>query len=133
PRVYAMYTVNELQLRIRDGLINHFFPNCPFSAQSLNLSLQSLASPHVDLKNLVFGLCCIIPLGHFNGETSAQLVLVEPKVIVELRPGDVFFFPSACIRHYSASLAKPEQETRQCMIMYTAGGLFRWVRQRHAL
>lgn len=102
--------------------------DCPFAAQSLNLADQSLADEHTDLMNLVFGICCILPLGNFNPKRSAQLILKEARVIIELAPGDLFYFPSANINHESAPLAS-EEELRKSFIMYSAGGLFRWVTQ----
>lgn len=131
PRVAQLYHLTQLRLRIVDGLVNHYFPNCIFSAQSLNLGVRSVASNHLDLNNLVFGLCILIPLGHFDGQKSAQLILQESRTIVELRPGDIFMFPSACIHHRNAPLADPKNETRKCMVMYSAGALFRWIRQGH--
>ena len=98
PRLAAVYDLTLQRVWIMDGVKNTFFPQSPFAAQSLNTSNRSLAISHTDAKNLVFGICAIIPLGLFNAKTSAHLILIEPKVIIELRPGDVFFFPSAILR-----------------------------------
>ncbi|THH28042.1 hypothetical protein EUX98_g6148 [Antrodiella citrinella] len=111
------------------GLVNSFFPGSAFAAQSLNISDQSLSDRHVDLKNLVFGICCIIPFGTFNHRRSAHVVLEEPKVIIELAPGDLFFLPSASIHHENIPLADPDVELRKSMISYSAGALFRWIQQ----
>ena len=127
-----MYDLNQQRLAFTDALVNTFFPNCPFSAQSINLADQSLADEHTDLMNLVSGICSITVLGHFNSCQSAQLILKESRTIVELAPGDVFFFPSACISHSSAPMVS-EDDKRKSFIMYSAGGLFRWVHQGHKL
>ncbi|KAH8076014.1 hypothetical protein BXZ70DRAFT_870183, partial [Cristinia sonorae] len=99
-----------------------------FAAQSLNLAPQALATKHVDRKNLVFGICAILPFGDFNYRTPAQLVLTEPRLIIELGPGDLFFSPSASIHHHSIPMVS-SNEHRKSMIWYSAGGLFRWVKQ----
>lgn len=130
PRLAQLYDLVQLRLRVQDNLVNHFFMNSPFAAQSLNVSPQSLAKSHTDQMNLVYGVCGIIPMGNFNGRTGAQLILNQARAIIELHPGDVFFFPSACIHHRSAALAS-KAETRQCMVVYSAAGLFRWIRQGH--
>ncbi|TCD60677.1 hypothetical protein EIP91_009711 [Steccherinum ochraceum] len=131
PRLARLYDLVQLRLYMENGILNSLFENCPFAAHAFNLGRQSLSTNHADVQNLVFGLCGILPLGRFDGRRSAQLILVEPRVIIELRPGDVFFFPSAIIHHRSAPLASPDGETRQCMILFSAGSLFRWILQGH--
>ncbi|THH26573.1 hypothetical protein EUX98_g7615 [Antrodiella citrinella] len=132
PKIALLYTVTQQRLAAEDMVINMFFPGSPFAAQSLNLATQSLAISHLDLQDLVFGLCAILPFGDFNPRRSAHIVLHEPKMIVELGAGDVFLFPSATIHHESIPMAHTDKDsTRQSMIFYSAGGLFRWVRQGH--
>ncbi|THH26441.1 hypothetical protein EUX98_g7741 [Antrodiella citrinella] len=128
PRLARVYSLTQRMFHATQAVVNSFFPGCPFAAQSLNLAEQCLATKHVDLMNLVFGVCCILPFGTFNPRTSAQVVLIEPQVIIELGPGDLFFFPSASIHHESIPLAHGD-ELRKSMIFYSAGGLFRWVKQ----
>ena len=128
PRLSQLYSLTLRRLQVLHHLVNSYFPNSRFAAQSLNIDDQVLAIKHTDLMDLVFGICGILPLGDFNPRTSAQLVLEEPRLIIELRPGDIFFFPSATIHHYSIPMVS-QDETRQSMIFYSAGGLFRWVKQ----
>ena len=112
-----------LQLQVQDNLIHSFLPpNFIIAATTLNLGDQSVVDWHLDPHNLVFGLCGIFLLGLFNHCCLAQLMLLEPRVIIELQHGDFFFLPSACVTHRSAPMVKGE--THQAAIFYSAGGLF---------
>lgn len=65
--------------------------------------------------------------GRFNHQTSAQLLFREAKCAVELRRGDLIFFPSGSVTHSNAPLS--ELETRRSIAFYTAGGNFRYIAQ----
>ncbi|KDQ06054.1 hypothetical protein BOTBODRAFT_121958, partial [Botryobasidium botryosum FD-172 SS1] len=77
---------------------------------------------HRDYKNLAYGLCMLIVLGAFDYEKGGQLVLHELKLVIDLKPGDVLFLPSALITHQNLPIG--EDETRFSITGYTAGGLF---------
>ncbi|TCD62358.1 hypothetical protein EIP91_006987 [Steccherinum ochraceum] len=130
PNVAAMYSLALQRLAAKDVLRNTYFKNCAFAACSVNLAEQTLADKHVDNRDFVNGICAILALGDFNPRTSAHIVLTEPRLIIELGPGDVFYFPSATIHHHSIPMRTAE-ETRKSMIWYSAGSLFRWVMQGH--
>lgn len=130
PRLALLYTLTQRRLLMRDSLFNSYFPDCPFAAQSLNVSDQVVAESHTDLKNLVFGICAVLPFGDFNFCRSGQLVLKEARLIIEVRRGDILFFPSGAVHHENIPCLSPI-ESRQSAIFYSAGGLFRWVKQGH--
>lgn len=56
--------------------------------------LNVLTKPHRDTKDLK--LCVVIPVGGF---VRGQLVLVEPGIVVPLRPGDLMISPSCSFTH----------------------------------
>lgn len=62
--------------------------------------------------------------GKFNGKKGGHLVLHEPKLIIELLPGDIFLFPSGCFAHQNTPIGP--SEARQSLTAYAAGGLFRF-------
>jgi hypothetical protein len=109
-----------------DEDLKPFFKGMPFDAASLNFTSKSISEWHRDFKNLVWGQCCIGPLGFFDHEKSAQFMMEETQTIVELRPGDLLFSPSGAIRHRNAPLKDPSAEERYAIVFYSAGGLFRW-------
>ena len=103
---------------------NHIFPRSQFCSTTLNLGLQTSTKPHRDSKNLVGGICAILVLGDFNHKQSGHLILHELKVVLELKQGDVVFFPSAGITHSNSSLRAGEY--CYSMVQYTAGQNFNY-------
>ena len=65
----------------------------------------------------------IAVFGDFNCKTSGHFIMHEPKVIVEVAPGDIIFMPSSAITHCNSSLKPHEQ--RMLVVQYTSGFLFR--------
>ena len=129
PRLAKFYGDVASELFARNAILQTFFPGLQFCAAMLNLGERSASDWHVDSKNLAFGVCCIVAFGSFNHRTSAQIMLQEPKAIMELRRGDVFFCPSGSVTHRSAPIVGAG--SRQVMVFYSAAGLFRWVNQGH--
>jgi len=103
PEVAALYSFTMLQFKVQDNLIHNFLlPNFPFAAATLNLGDQSVMDWHLDFLNLVFGICCIVIFGSFDHHCSAQLMLLELWIIIELQHGDIFFLSFACITHHES-------------------------------
>lgn len=75
--------------------------------------------------NLAWGWCVILVLGDFDPEKGGHVVLHEPKLILEVYPGDLVYIPSACVAHETIPIA--EGETRYSVTWYTPSGLFQWV------
>lgn len=111
-----------------NALIKHYphlqlpYPNASFAATTINLGPQTVARPHTDCANVVWGTCTDSPFGDYDWTKGGQLILHGPRLILELRPGDVAFFPSACIEHENLPIS--EGETRYSVISYSAGALF---------
>lgn len=99
----------------------------PFAAVTVNFGPQTVLNLHRDWKNLAFGWCLLYILGDYDHTKGGHLILWELKLILEVRPGDLVFLPSACITHGNIPLASAD-ETRYSVAWYTAGGLFAWVR-----
>lgn len=96
----------------------------PFAAMTANFGPKTVCRSHRDIKNLAYGLCAIMVLGDFDHRRGGHLILHELKLVVEMRPGDIIFIPSAVVTHENVPIA--EEETRQSWVFYSAGGLFRW-------
>ncbi|EIM84636.1 uncharacterized protein STEHIDRAFT_112965 [Stereum hirsutum FP-91666 SS1] len=69
-------------------------PTSPFTGFHLNLRVAT--DGHVDDND--FGPCAVTTLATFKG---GQLVLHELGLVIDLRPGQVLFFPSRSITHYN--------------------------------
>lgn len=114
--------------QILNILLDHYpklespYPNSSFAATTINIGPQAVAHAHMDWANISWGTCTDSPFGSFDWTKGGQLVLHEPKLIFELRPGDVALFPSSCIEHENIPIQKGE--TRYSIVSYTAGALF---------
>lgn len=129
PRIAVLYSHAQLRLLFRDGLVSNYFPTLQFAAGSINYGTKSVCIAHRDHLNLLFGLCAVCVFGSFNHQTSGHLILREAKVILELRRGDMIFFPSAAITHENSPLG--DAESRMVLTFYSSGALFRWISQGH--
>ncbi|KAF7967033.1 hypothetical protein HWV62_36025 [Athelia sp. TMB] len=125
PDLMQQYSELQLELLGINSMLTAVFPGSPFNACTINMGPQTVCLPHRDYWNLAYGTCPIGVLGPFNHRTGGQMILHEPKVIIELRRGDVMFIPSAAVTHENAPIAIDEQ--RYSFTLYTAGGLFRYV------
>ncbi|KIY62017.1 hypothetical protein CYLTODRAFT_362105, partial [Cylindrobasidium torrendii FP15055 ss-10] len=96
-----------------------------FAAMTVNLGPVSVTEPHRDPSNKPDNWCDITAAGNFDHKLGGKLVLVEPKLIIEIPAGVTVFIPSALITHYNLPIAPGE--TRYSITQYSAGGLFRWV------
>lgn len=130
PRQAKHYDELKTSMQVIDNIVNAYFPFIQFSATSINLDGKVSTEFHTDTKNLATGLCAICVFGLFDHRKSAQLVMKEPKVILEVKRGDVVFIPSALITHCNLPLG--DKEKRYSLVFYTAGGLFRWYDQQKA-
>lgn len=99
------------------------YPESSFAATTINLGPQAVAHSHADFANIAWGTCTDSPFGTYDWTKGGQLVLHGPRLIFELRPGDVALFPSACVEHENLPISVGE--TRFSIISYTSGALFR--------
>jgi hypothetical protein len=133
PNVAALYQFEQVRLRLALKAMGmcfpDYFPYMQFDSASLNMGSRAVTTLHRDHRNLVWGICCVGVFGHFNHELSAQLQMKEPKVVVELRPYDLFLFPSGSITHGSRPLMFPHSEERRVIAFWTPGGNFSWLCQ----
>lgn len=106
-----------------DVISSHKGPS-PFSTITVNFGPRTVCLPHRDLKNLAYGWCAIVVLGNFDFELGGHLVLHELKLIVEMRPGDIIFIPSAVVTHENIPIGRGEW--RKSLVYYSPGGIFRW-------
>ena len=109
------------------GPESNMFPNTAFSGTTLNMGPYASCKPHRDSQNLVGGVCMIVVLGDFDHTKSGHFIMHEPKVILEARPGDIIFMPSAAITHSNAGLRPGER--RSSIVQYISARLFSWAWQ----
>ncbi|KAJ7907609.1 hypothetical protein B0H13DRAFT_1618287, partial [Mycena leptocephala] len=93
-----------------------------FAACTFNFGPHALTVPHLDFGNLSWGWCVITALGRFNPDLGGHLILWDLKLVIRFPPGSTILIPSVIIVPISAS------EFRCSFTQYTAGGLFRFIR-----
>ncbi|KAJ7174441.1 hypothetical protein C8R46DRAFT_1214647 [Mycena filopes] len=97
-----------------------------FAACTFNFGPHAITVPHLDFGNLAWGWCVITALGRFNPDLGGHLILWDLKLVIRFPPGSTILIPSAIIRHSNVPIAA--EEFRCSFTQYTAGGLFRFIR-----
>lgn len=96
-----------------------------WATQTKNMGPRTQTLRHVDHANLAWGMCAITALGNFNPDEGGHLVLWDLEYVVQFPPGATILIPSAILEHSNVEL--PSGQTRESIIRYTSGSLFRWV------
>ncbi|KAJ7245963.1 hypothetical protein C8J57DRAFT_1523833 [Mycena rebaudengoi] len=115
------------------GLITRWNPNLVwnfvgsiFAACTFNFGPHAITVPHLDFGNLAWGWCSITALGNFDPDLGGHLILWDLKLVIRFPPGSTILIPSAIIRHLNVPVQAHER--RFSFTQYSAGGLFRWIR-----
>ncbi|KAG8963095.1 hypothetical protein FRC00_007770 [Tulasnella sp. 408] len=130
PKVHRDYAECHHGILERQPLLDLVYPRdadeaLPFASLTANLGPQTICKSHRDIKNKANGgVCTIKTLGPYNSKRGGHIVLHELGLIIEMRPGDVIFFPSAVITHETIPIGPDEK--RYSLVWYSAAGLFRW-------
>jgi hypothetical protein len=80
--------------------------------------------PHRDVKESIFGFSCVVPAGNYSG---GALILYDLRMIVELTPGDMFFFPDSLIHHSNEDIIGD----RSSIVAFTQENLFHYWRRKY--
>jgi hypothetical protein len=97
-----------------------------FAACTFNFGPHAITVPHLDFGNLAWGWCAITALGTFDPDVGGHLILWDLKLVIRFPPGSTILIPSAIICHSNVPVGLHER--RFSFTQYTAGGLFRWIR-----
>ncbi|KAJ4466684.1 hypothetical protein C8J55DRAFT_565673 [Lentinula edodes] len=81
------------------GLFFNFCLNAPRKGVK-----RVFCKPHVDWKNVAFGVCMIYVYGHFNHREKCWLVIWEAGIALEIPPGVFVFYPSSLFLHFNVDL-----------------------------
>ncbi|KAJ7838460.1 hypothetical protein B0H14DRAFT_3459304 [Mycena olivaceomarginata] len=106
PILFAFYQAQMALLAAWNSALKWPFVGSVFAACTFNFGPQAVTCSHLD-----FG-------GH--------LILWDLKLIIRFPPGATILIPSAIIRH--SNIPVQPHEKRFSFVQYTAGGLFRWIR-----
>ncbi|KAF8137797.1 hypothetical protein K438DRAFT_1639066 [Mycena galopus ATCC 62051] len=125
PKLYSFYQQARAALEKRHSLKWNFVKTI-FAACTFNFGPQAITRHHLDFGNLSWGWCAVTALGWFDPDLGGHLILWDLRLVIRFPPGSTIFIPSALIRHSNVPI-RPH-EIRSSFTQYTAGGLFRWIR-----
>ncbi|KAJ7676186.1 hypothetical protein B0H17DRAFT_849740, partial [Mycena rosella] len=126
PLLTSFYVVQMGMLAARYPNLTWNLVGTLFAACTFNFGPHTITVPHLDFGNLSWGWCAITALGWFDPDVGGHLILWDLKLVIRFPPGSTIIIPSAICRHSNVPVG-PE-ETRFSFTQYTAGGLFRWIR-----
>jgi hypothetical protein len=106
---------------LRPNFVGSIFAACTF-----NFGPRAICAAHLDFANLAWGWCAITALGNFDPDFSGHLILWDLGLVIRFPPGSTILIPSALVHHSNVPIRVHEE--RCSFVQYTAGGLFRWVR-----
>lgn len=124
--LFAFYLAQMTLLAEWDPLLQWPFLGSVFAACTFNFGPHAITVPHLDFGNLSWGWCAITALGWFDPDLGGHLILWDLKLVIRFPPGSTILIPSAIIRHSNVPVRAHER--RYSFTQYTAGGLFRWIR-----
>ncbi|KAJ3925918.1 MAG: hypothetical protein NXY57DRAFT_1043707, partial [Lentinula lateritia] len=90
----------EYGIKAMFGLFFNFCLNAPREG-----ARRVFCKPHVDWKNVAFGVCMIYVYGHFNHHEKCWLVIWEAGIAIEIPPGVFVFYPSSLFLHFNIDLS----------------------------
>ncbi|KAJ7839910.1 hypothetical protein B0H13DRAFT_1649971 [Mycena leptocephala] len=126
PLLFAFYQAQMALIAQWRPTLRWNFARSAFAACTFNFGPHAITVPHLDFGNLSWGWCAITALGDFDPDVGGHLILWNLKLVIRFPPGSTILIPSAIIRHSNVPVARDEH--RYSFTQYTAGGLFRWVR-----
>ncbi|KAJ7078269.1 hypothetical protein B0H15DRAFT_804874 [Mycena belliarum] len=126
PLLFAFYQAQMGLIAAWRPNLHWNFVGSVFAACTFNFGPHAITVPHLDFGNLAWGWCAITALGDFNPDLGGHLILWDLKLVIRFPPGSTILIPSAIIRHSNVPVLAHEQ--RFSFTQYTAGGLFRWIR-----
>ncbi|KAJ6522142.1 hypothetical protein DFH09DRAFT_938513, partial [Mycena vulgaris] len=126
PLLFAFYQAQMALLAASKPSLRPNFLGSVFAACTFNFGPRAICAPHLDFANLSWGWCAITALGDFDPDVGGHLILWDLRLVIRFPPGATILLPSALIRHSNVPVGP--REHRYSFVQYTAGGLFRWVR-----
>ncbi|KAJ7821735.1 hypothetical protein B0H13DRAFT_2241710 [Mycena leptocephala] len=126
PVLYAFYATQMALIAVWRPSLHWNFARSVFAACTFNFGPHAITVPHLDFGNLAWGWCAVTALGFFDPDVGGHLILWDLKLVIRFPPGSTILLPSALIRHSNVPVSTHER--RYSFTQYTAGGLFRWIR-----
>ncbi|KAE9387294.1 hypothetical protein BT96DRAFT_960422 [Gymnopus androsaceus JB14] len=123
---YADQGLRDLFPRLHALVLNlnkQIVDDCCYPACHLNLHNASTLI-HTDYWNLVFLMCSIVCMGHFDHTRSGLLITWSLGLVFEFPAGTAMYIPSACVAHSNTPI--DPHERHHSMAFFIPAGLARW-------
>jgi hypothetical protein len=115
PEIHSQLALFCDILPLNDHPATYPFPGCV-------INLQVSTEGHLDTGDDT--ICVVIPFGDFEG---GELVLWEAGLIIDLKEGDIFIFPSFHLTHFNMSF----KGVRGSVVMHSDKDALRWKLDRN--
>ena len=128
PELFSHYKLTMDGLKRTLPELSFPIPLSIFPGITVNFGGRVTTYRHRDINNLAYGICAVTPLGNFDHRTSAQLVLEEPKLVIEVPALATAFIMSGPCTHSNLLLAPSES----CIsfTQYAAGPIFQFAQNK---
>ncbi|KAJ7701529.1 hypothetical protein B0H17DRAFT_1195310 [Mycena rosella] len=126
PLLFAFYQAQMALIAAWCPSLRWNFARSVFAACTFNFGPHAITVPHLDFGNLSWGWCAITALGDFDPDLGGHLILWDLRLAIQFLPGSTILILSAIVCH--SNLPVSTHERRYSFTQYTAGGLFRWIR-----
>ncbi|KAJ7797962.1 hypothetical protein B0H14DRAFT_2389182, partial [Mycena olivaceomarginata] len=94
---------------------------------TFNFGPRAVCVPHIDFANLAWGWCAYLTaLGDFDPDLGGHLILWDLRLVIRFPPRLNDSHSLGALRHSNVPIRPHEH--RCSFVQYTAGGLFRWIR-----
>ncbi|KAF8131775.1 hypothetical protein K438DRAFT_1694725, partial [Mycena galopus ATCC 62051] len=125
--ILAIFCASQMALlAARNSALRWPFLGSIFAACTFNFGPRAATCPHLDFGNLAWSWCAITALGWFDADRGGHLILWDLKLVIRFPAGSTILIPSAILRH--SNVPVQQHEKRFSVTQYSAGGLFRWIR-----
>ncbi|KAJ7736636.1 hypothetical protein B0H16DRAFT_1326460, partial [Mycena metata] len=121
PLLFAFYEAQMALIAAWRPSLRWNFARSVFAACTFNFGPHAITVPHLNFANLAWGWCAITALGYFDPDVGGHLILWDLKLVIRFPPGSTIL-----IRHSNVPIGSHER--RFSFTQYSAGGLFRWIR-----
>ncbi|KAE9403703.1 hypothetical protein BT96DRAFT_814613 [Gymnopus androsaceus JB14] len=124
PKLHALALNLDRQIvDVDNPQIKCAFKDCCYPACHLNLH-NAATIIHADYWNLVFLMCAVVCMGHFDHTRSVHFIAWSLGLVFEFPSGSAMYIPSACVTHSNTPLAPHEH--RSSMAFFVPAGLVQW-------
>ncbi|KAJ7134943.1 hypothetical protein C8R43DRAFT_1132861 [Mycena crocata] len=126
PLLFTFYQAQMMLLAAWKPSMRRNFAGGVFAACTFNFGPRAVTAPHLDFCQPRMGLVCDHSAREFDPDLGGHLILWDLRLVIRFPPGSTILLPSALIRHSNVDIRPHERSAS--FAQYTAGGLFRWVR-----